>query len=64
MKKLPNGWKISQRDNEMHRLDWAEDNPELILEAREKLKQKIIKLNQEMGNTMNLKEEYPTLFND
>lgn len=64
MKKLPKGWKISQRDSEMHRLDWGEDNPELILESREKLKQKIIKLNQNMGNSMNLKEEYPTLFND
>lgn len=64
MEKLPEGWKISQRDDEMHRLDWGKDNPKLIQKARENLKQKIIKLNQEMGNTMNLKEEYPSLFSD
>lgn len=57
-------WKNSSRDNEMHRLNWGKNNPELILNAREKLKERIIKLNQEMGNTMNLKEEYPTLFDD
>ena len=64
MKKIPEGWECSQRDNEMHRLDWGKDNPELILKAREELKQKIIKLNEEMGNTMNLKKEYPSLFNE
>ena len=62
MEKLPEGWKISQRDNEMHRLDWGKDNPQQIIEAREKLKQKIINFNKETGNTINLKKEYPELF--
>ena len=57
-------WKISDRDDETHRLDWGKDNPQLIKEKRKKLKEKIIKLNEEMGNTMNLKEEYPNLFNE
>ncbi len=58
------GWKISDRDDETHRLDWSKDNPQLIKEKRKKLKEKILKLNEEMGNTMNLKEEYPTLFDE
>ena len=58
------GWKITKRNDETHRLDWGEDNPQLIEEKRKRLKDKIIKLNEEMGNTINLKEEYPTLFNE
>lgn len=64
MTQIPQGWKITDRDNETHRLDWGKDNPQLIKKERKKLKEKIIKLNEEMGNTMNLKEEYPTLFNE
>lgn len=64
MEKIPHGWKISDRDDETHRLDWGKNNPQLIKEERKKLKEKITKLNKEMGNTLNLKEEYPTLFNE
>ena len=62
MKKISEEWVFSQRDNEKHRLNWAKDNPELDIEAREKLKEKIIKFNTKIGNTMDLKKEYPTLF--
>ena len=62
MKKISEEWAFSQRDNEKHRLNWAKDNPKLVLEAREKLKEKIIKFNEKIGNTMDLKKEYPTLF--
>ena len=58
------GWKYSIRDNEKHRLDWGKDNPQLIIEERKKLKQKIIDFNMKMGNTINLKDEYPDLFDD
>ncbi|MBQ2637017.1 MAG: hypothetical protein IJG09_10060 [Methanobrevibacter sp.] len=64
MTPIPSGWKITSRDDETHRLDWGEDNPQLIEEKRKKLKEKIIKLNEKMGNNINLKEEYPTLFNE
>ena len=64
MEKLPPGWKKSIRDNEMHRLDWGKDDPQLIIEARKRLKERIIELNKEMGNTMNLKKEFPSLFNE
>lgn len=61
--KISKDWKISDRDNEMHRLDWGKNNPQLIIEERKKLKEKIIKLNKEMGNTIDLEKEYPNLFN-
>ena len=39
MTPIPSGWKITSRDDETHRLDWGEDNPQLIEEKRKSLSQ-------------------------
>ena len=62
MENITSEWKISSRDNKMHRLDWGKDNPQVIIKAREELKEKIIKLNDELESPLNLKNEYPGLF--
>lgn len=50
-----NDWTISDRDSEMHRLDWGRKNPE-------KLKKEVLKFYDEIGETIDLKKEYPGLF--
>jgi hypothetical protein len=50
-----NEWKITDRDSEMHRLNWGEDNPE-------EFKKEIIKFYKEIGEEIDLKKEYPELF--
>lgn len=62
MDKLPPGWKLSIRDDERHRLDWSMNHPEKLQEEKEKLKQELIKMHEELGDNINLKEEYPHLF--
>lgn len=60
MEELPPGWKISQRDDERHRLDWSKNNPEKLKQEKEKLKQKLKKLPE--NSNIDLKEKYPYLF--
>lgn len=62
MVKISNGWKLSIRDDERHRLDWSKNHPEKLQEEKEELKQKLIKMHEELGENVNLKEEYPYLF--
>lgn len=69
MTKIPNGWKISDRDDERHRLDWKIKNPNKIKkmtpEEIEKDKVEIIERHKRLGLDENLKKElYPTLFSD
>jgi hypothetical protein len=52
-----NEWTISDRDSDMHQLDWAKKNPE-------KFKKEIVKFYEETGENIDLKKEYPILFND
>ena len=60
MEELPPGWKISQRDDERHRLEWSKKNPEKAKQEKEILKQKLKKLHK--NSDINLKEKYPYLF--
>jgi hypothetical protein len=67
MTKLPDGWKISKRDNEKHQFDWQENNKHDLKnrtpEEIEKDKQDIIARHQRLGLNENLKKElYPNLF--
>lgn len=67
VEKMPNGWKISQRDDERHRMDWKIKNPEKIRkmtpEEIKKDKEEIIARHQRLGLHENLKKElYPELF--
>lgn len=66
MEKIPQGWKLSIRDDETHRLDKKENRlnqksrtPEEI----EKIKQEIIETHKQLGLNENLKYElFPELF--
>lgn len=64
MSKLPEGWKISQRDNENHRLDKDNKNFKKMSPAEtEKCKQEIIARHERLGLNKNLKKElYPEFF--
>ncbi len=67
MTELPKEWKISQRDNERHRLDWKIRNKNKIKkmtpEEIEKDKQEIIARHNRLGLDEHLKKElYPELF--
>ncbi|WP_298522230.1 hypothetical protein [uncultured Methanobrevibacter sp.] len=55
MENIHDGWKLSIRDSDRHRLDWGKDNPE-------ELKKEIIKFYEEIGEEIDLKKKYPELF--
>lgn len=48
-------WVLSKRDNEMHSLGWGKKTPD-------KLKKEVMKFNEELGETIDLKKEYQRLF--
>lgn len=54
MKKSNELWKLSIRDSDRHRLDWGKDNPEEFKKE----------FYEEIGEDINLKKEYPKLFNE
>lgn len=65
MTKVPEGWKISQRDDERHRLDRTTKNKikKMTPEEIKKDKEEIIARHERLGLDENLKKElYPELF--
>ena len=64
MGKLNDSWKLSVRDGERHSLNWSKNNPEKAQKEKEMIKQEILKLNETSKDEINLKEKYPTLFNE
>ena len=65
MEKIPSEWKISQRDDERHRLDRTMKNKikKMTPEEIEKDKEEIIDRHKRLGLDENLKKElYPELF--